>query len=298
MERKRIRSRCVLCRSYLLHFTKGLVPVPRQMPQLAHDLVRRGLYGIPSTAMLRHRIRPGDLVVVTVGSPHRVFVADAVVESGYHRFHETERARRPEWMDLDHGIGLRDVHTSSTPVPIMSVWPATAAGATTNKTALFYGTLIMLKPGDEAAILAAADDAARDCRARYPTRDALAGDAGQAAVAIESGKRKAACFRWACNKRLRYAFTTLADTTRHWHRGRPTTTPPREPAAATTSARSQPRARLVPCRLELLARQCALRPRQTPRPPTALDGHDPRVVVVEFPARPRCHPADARRHRH
>ena len=54
-----------------------------------------------------------------------------------------------------------------------------------------------------------------DCRARYPTRDTLAADAGHAAVAIESGKRKAACFRWACNKRLRTAFCTLADTTRH-----------------------------------------------------------------------------------
>jgi len=56
-----------------------------------------------------------------------------------------------------------------------------------------------------------------DCRARYPNRDALCGDAGQAAVAIESGKRKVACFRWACNKRLRDAFCTLADSTRHWH---------------------------------------------------------------------------------
>jgi transposase len=56
-----------------------------------------------------------------------------------------------------------------------------------------------------------------DCRARYPTRDALAGDSGQAAVALESGKRKVACFRWACNKRLRGAFDTLADSTRHWH---------------------------------------------------------------------------------
>ena len=54
-----------------------------------------------------------------------------------------------------------------------------------------------------------------DCRGRYPSRDALAGDAGQAAVAIESGKRKAACFRWGCNKRLRSAFCTLADSTRH-----------------------------------------------------------------------------------
>jgi transposase len=56
-----------------------------------------------------------------------------------------------------------------------------------------------------------------DCRARYLTGDALAGDAGQAAIAIESGKRKAARFRWACNKRLRAAFCTLADSTRHWH---------------------------------------------------------------------------------
>jgi transposase len=56
-----------------------------------------------------------------------------------------------------------------------------------------------------------------DCRARYPTRDTLAADAGQAAVAIESGKRKTATFRWGCNKRLRGAFCTLADSTRHWH---------------------------------------------------------------------------------
>jgi len=55
-----------------------------------------------------------------------------------------------------------------------------------------------------------------DCRARYPHRDALAGDAGQAAVAIESGKRKTASFR-GCNKRLRAAFCKLADSTRHWH---------------------------------------------------------------------------------
>jgi transposase len=56
-----------------------------------------------------------------------------------------------------------------------------------------------------------------DCRARYPTREALAADAGQAAVAVESGKRKTASFRWGCNKRLRGAFCTLADSTRHWH---------------------------------------------------------------------------------
>ena len=56
-----------------------------------------------------------------------------------------------------------------------------------------------------------------DCRARYPNRDALAGDAGQAAVAVESGKRKVARFRRGCDKRLRGAFHTLANSTRHWH---------------------------------------------------------------------------------
>jgi transposase len=56
-----------------------------------------------------------------------------------------------------------------------------------------------------------------DCRARYPTADALAADGGQAAIAIESGKRKVAAFRYACDHRLRNALCTLADATRHWH---------------------------------------------------------------------------------
>jgi transposase len=56
-----------------------------------------------------------------------------------------------------------------------------------------------------------------DCRARYPSAEQLAADAGMSPVAVESGKRKVACFRWACNKRLRDAFCVLADSTRHWH---------------------------------------------------------------------------------
>jgi hypothetical protein len=87
-------------------------------------------------------------------------VADAVVASGYHRFGEEERARTPEWMDLDYGFGLRDVHTWTQPVAVMSVWPETVAGSSTNKTALFYGTLITLKPGDDVIILNAAARAA------------------------------------------------------------------------------------------------------------------------------------------
>lgn len=36
-------------------------------------------------------------------------------------------------------------------------------------------------------------------------------------VAVESGKRKVAAFRRACDKRLRDAVATLADATRHRH---------------------------------------------------------------------------------
>ncbi len=36
-------------------------------------------------------------------------------------------------------------------------------------------------------------------------------------MAVVSGKRKVAHLRWACHKRLRDAFCTLAESTRHWH---------------------------------------------------------------------------------
>lgn len=56
-----------------------------------------------------------------------------------------------------------------------------------------------------------------DSRSRYPSDAALAADAGMSPVALESGKRRAATFRRACDKRLRVAVATLADSTRHWH---------------------------------------------------------------------------------
>jgi hypothetical protein len=54
-----------------------------------------------------------------------------------------------------------------------------------------------------------------DQRERYPTNDAMAADAGMSPVAIQSGRRKVAGFRRACDKRLRKAFATLAESTRH-----------------------------------------------------------------------------------
>lgn len=56
-----------------------------------------------------------------------------------------------------------------------------------------------------------------DSRERYPSEAALAADAGQSPVAVESGKRRSASFRRACDKRLRGSWSVLADSTRKWH---------------------------------------------------------------------------------
>jgi transposase len=53
-----------------------------------------------------------------------------------------------------------------------------------------------------------------DRRERHPASSSLEAIAGQAPVAVESGKRKVACFRWACNKSLRSAVGVLADSSR------------------------------------------------------------------------------------
>ena len=45
----------------------------------------------------------------------------------------------------------------------------------------------------------------------------MAADAGMSPVALESGKLRVTTFRRACDKRLRVAVATLADSTRHWH---------------------------------------------------------------------------------
>jgi len=57
-----------------------------------------------------------------------------------------------------------------------------------------------------------------DRRDRYPTNEAMAAAAGMSPVAVESGKRKVAGFRRACDKRLRKAVATLAESTRHHNR--------------------------------------------------------------------------------
>lgn len=54
-----------------------------------------------------------------------------------------------------------------------------------------------------------------DNRTRHRSSASLEAIAGQAPVAVQSGKKKVACFRRACNKNLRDAVSVLADSSRH-----------------------------------------------------------------------------------
>jgi transposase len=54
-----------------------------------------------------------------------------------------------------------------------------------------------------------------DNRNRHTSSASLEAIAGQAPVAVQSGKKNVACFRWACNKNLRAAVGVLADSSRH-----------------------------------------------------------------------------------
>ena len=92
------------------------------------------------------------------------------------------------------------------------------------------------------AVLTAAELLAEmgDCRGRYPTRDTLAGDGGQAAVAIESGKRKPPASAGAATNGYAGRFTRWLTAAATTIPGRKTSTPKPSPVATTIPARYAP----------------------------------------------------------
>jgi hypothetical protein len=138
---------------YIVQFTKGGARLKTGLTRQARDLLRLGLWGVPPTAQLKMQPRSGDGVLVAVGAPDRVFVGDAVVASGYHRFNEEEAARFPTTLSYDHGLSLIQVRVWSRALPVMAVWPQTAA-AMSNPGALWFGTLTELRSADAASITA------------------------------------------------------------------------------------------------------------------------------------------------
>ena len=138
---------------YIVQFTKGGAKLKRGLTRQARDLLRLGLWGVPPTTQLKMRPRPGDGVLVAVGSPDRVFIGTAVVAHSYHRFNEEEAARFPRTLSYDSGLSLTQVCVWPRALPVMAVWPKTAA-TVSNPGALWFGTLTQLPSADAAIITA------------------------------------------------------------------------------------------------------------------------------------------------
>ena len=124
---------------YIVHFTKGGAKLKTGLARQARDLLRLGLWGVPPTAQLKMNARRGDGVLVAIGAPDRLFVGDAVVAFGYHRFSEEEAARFPSTLSYDIGLSLTQVRVWPRALPVMAVWPKTGA-AVSNPGALWFGT--------------------------------------------------------------------------------------------------------------------------------------------------------------
>jgi type I restriction and modification enzyme subunit R-like protein len=139
--------------NYILNFTRGGTSEKKGMPAQARQLLQRGLWGIPASAQLKGKIIAGDRVFVFVGAPDRVFVGDAVVDSGYHGWTSDEADRYPTTTSFDHGITLAQARVWPKPLPITSAWPQTHA-AKTNPKALWYGAIAKLSTADADLILA------------------------------------------------------------------------------------------------------------------------------------------------
>jgi hypothetical protein len=156
---------------FLVNFTKAGTRSHHDMPDQARALLRAGLWGIPATAQLRLRPRPGDRIIVAVGAPARMFVGDAVIAEGYRSFSRDELARFPI-AGFGQGLVLSQTRVWNRPVPVKSVSPQTAAYET-NPRALWFGAVTTLTDGDAQLLINAASvgaDGVADPSVAVPTR--------------------------------------------------------------------------------------------------------------------------------
>jgi hypothetical protein len=140
---------------YIAYATKAGTTQPQKVLGEVLQMLEAGIWAVPTTAQLKMKLTPGDGLLVAVGSPHRLFVGDAVVASRYHRFNQDEAAKKPRGLrSLEHGITLARARVWPKELPILDVWPKTAASGT-NPKAQFFGAISTLHNVDAARIVAA-----------------------------------------------------------------------------------------------------------------------------------------------
>src|SRR5437868_6764675 len=169
---------------YLAYATKARASSPRKLLAEVHTMLTIGLWGIPTTALLRTKLLPGDGLIVAVGAPYRQFVGDAVLASRYRRFSEEDLALLPPALSFAHGVGLTRARIWPHPKPIAELWPRTTA-AKRDPDGTFLGAIRRLQSGD-AALLIASSMRAGDAGLAGGAAEATA--ASREATALAHGK--------------------------------------------------------------------------------------------------------------
>jgi hypothetical protein len=139
---------------YIAYATEAGTTEPREMLAQVDAMLTVGLWGIPSTALLKAKLLPGDGLIVAVGAPYRRFVGDGVLASRYRLFTEEEAAQLPPGLEFGHGVTLTQVRIWPVRPFIDEVWPRTMA-AKRNPAARFFGAISSVRSVDAAVIVAA-----------------------------------------------------------------------------------------------------------------------------------------------
>jgi hypothetical protein len=104
---------------YLFNFVNAETtqrPVPREQ---AAGFLRVGMWGIDADEPHRDALAAGDLVLVYLGAPDRVFIGRAEVASAVHEWTPSEAQAYPG--DSPSGVSLAQVEEWDPPVPMNAV---------------------------------------------------------------------------------------------------------------------------------------------------------------------------------
>src|SRR5437870_5210252 len=201
---------------------RGSLRVALERPSglLVDTLLDAGLEVVPIHPNALKASRPRYSAAGAKSDPGDAFILADLLRTDGHRFRplhppsDDTRALRALVRGRDDLVAQRIALANQLRALLERFWPGAAAIAA----ALAPhpdGPLVQSLPRSGAVNAAQILAELGDDRARFPTDEQFAADAGLAPVTHASGQHHAVVFRWACNKRLRRALTTFADNSRH-----------------------------------------------------------------------------------
>ena len=104
---------------YLFNAVKGAAANESALRELASGLLRVRMWGIDADEPHRDALAPGDLVLLYLGAPERVFIGRAELASAAHDWTPSEARVYPG--DSLGGVLLAQVEEWQSPVPMKTV---------------------------------------------------------------------------------------------------------------------------------------------------------------------------------